>query len=97
MFRPIDGALMFFSQTRQERVSLDSEVDSLGLVSGMVGMRVDETRTFALNLPGNYAVEDLRGVACSATIKLRELFSWNLSKVLPCEPKASACRCFSVV
>ncbi len=58
-----------------------------GIVDGMEGMVVGDERKIDTAFPQNWhEPESLRGVPCRCTIKVNELFEWDL-------PEARAARC----
>ncbi|EFJ43644.1 hypothetical protein VOLCADRAFT_96204 [Volvox carteri f. nagariensis] len=60
------------------RISFDTEQDVLGITSGMLGMKVGESRTFKMMMPEDYEVEFWQNMPVVATVKVHEIFEWTL-------------------
>jgi hypothetical protein len=52
-----------------------------GLVAGMLGMAVGDERTVTVTLPQTWEPAQLRGVRADCTIKVKEIFEWELPEV----------------
>ncbi|GIL80615.1 hypothetical protein Vretifemale_9953 [Volvox reticuliferus] len=60
------------------RISFDTEQDVLGITSGMLGMKVGESRTFKMKMPDDYDVEFWQNMPVTATVRIHEIFEWTL-------------------
>lgn len=62
----------------KNKAPLDTDLDPLGLVPGMLGMAVGDERTVPISFPEDYSVELWRGTSADAMVKVHELFYWVL-------------------
>lgn len=70
----LDGVT--FLQDEDMRVILEDESDepAPGFIDAIVGMEVNEERTFTLTLPDNFPQQELRGQEAEFTVKMLEVY-----------------------
>lgn len=52
-----------------------------GLVDGILGASVGEERSVPITLPDTWEPEQLRGVRADCSVKVKEIFEWELPEV----------------
>lgn len=66
----------------------------------MMGMEVGEERTVTVTLPQSWEPEQLRGVQADCSVKVKEIFEWQLPEVchqclfLEMQPTATHAVCY---
>jgi trigger factor len=73
----VDDEIVF--EEKESEVLVGAEEIVPGLFDAIVGMEIDEERTFALTLPADFPHEDLRGEEANFTVEVIEVYN----RILP--------------
>lgn len=75
-----EGSTVSLPGMKKQRFSFDTDMDPLGLVKGLEGVKPGEERKLKVTFPADYDIDLWRGMAADVTIKVHEVFNWELPK-----------------
>jgi trigger factor len=75
---PADGMGPPFPGLTREKFAFDTDEDPLSMVPHMLGAQAGEERAWEFGFPADWHVELWRGQRAKATVRVLELFEWDL-------------------